>query len=591
MGVFDRLFGIDKLVGAEVKAQTAQITKAITERIDANMQKRSNTSLSSPIGQHRSMRYAVDANTLNNNLSSKKKPDSSVPFAVLRRFSVTHEISRAAINYRKRQLSGLDWDIVTEDDDQTTIDQTVQAELKTFFKGIGGPGIKYRKFLNKLVEDLLVLDAVAIEKQPTLGGALYNLNIIDSSTIRLRVDEAGGTPLAPEIAYIQVIRGQKTAEWTTNEMVYDMMNPRSNSPYGLAPLESLMVVVSSSLKAGLYNLGYLTEGNIPEGFFGVPKEWTPQMIKDFQENWDAVMAGDEAATSKLKFTPEGSYQPAKKPNDMAWESFSDWLMKVTCALFDVDPKEIGFHPNKGGLGGSAAAVQGAETSDAKGLVPLAQFVEEIFTEIIQNELGHPDLKFHFKGLVGKDEKLEAEVNEIKIRSGQRTINEIRTDDGLDPDPSPQADQLMISSGTPTFLQTQEQIDAAAETATNIAAGKNPDGSDKVAPPADANTPASDANSGTSDEKTAETTKMVELVGEFRKFRKMAIARKKAGKTFRPFESTVLPTPTLTELNDRIHKAADADEVKAVFGEMMQDYQIEFLADVIALNENLQKVAR
>ena len=580
MGIFDRLFGIDKLVQAQVEAHTAKMA----DDIAAHVMEKGTMANGSPLG---AKRYAFDVVTQNNNIMSRKKPDSGIAFDTLRKFSINHEISRAAINYRKRQLSGLEWDIVAAEDDNDTIDEVKQAELRVFFKQIGGIGNKYRKFTNKLVEDLLVLDAVALEKQKTMGGGLYTLIPIDSSTIRVVVDDTGGTPLPPDTAYKQVIRGQVTAEFTTDELVYDMMNPRSNSPYGLAPLESLLVVVSSSLKAGLYNLGYLTDGNIPEGFFGVPKDWTPQMIKDFQENWDAVMAGDEAATSKLKFAPEGSYQPAKKPTDMAWDVFNVWLMKVTCALFDVQPSEIGFH-EKGSMGGAGMAKQSAETSDNKGLLPLAKFVEEIFTDIIQVELGCPTLKFHFKGLAEKDELQTATIAEVKIRSGQRTINEVRTDDGLDPDPSPQANMLMISSGTPTFLKTQEEIDAGVEMAANIASGKNADGSEKVAP-VEPGAPAADPAAETPP--ADDTTKMVALVSEFRKFRKMAVARKKASKVFRPFESTVLPQATLEELNARIEKSVDTEEVKAVFGEMMQDYQIEFLADVIELSGNLQKVVK
>lgn len=89
----------------------------------------------------------------------------------------------------------------------------------------------------------------------------------------------------------------------------------------------------------------------------------------------------------------------------------------------------------------------------------------------------------------------------------------------------------------------------------------------------------------------ETDRMVAVVSEFRKFKKMAVARKKAEKSFRPFDSTVIPQAVLDELNERIHKAADADEVKAVFGEFMQDYQIDFIADVVELQGNLQKILR
>lgn len=584
MGVLDRLFGLDKLVDAKVAERTTELGKTITQHLDGELSKASSSPTS--MGVKGAKRYAV--NQVPNNTSLTTKPGTTISFKVLREFAIKHEISRAAINYRKRQMAKLDWDIVAAEHDQTSANAEEVAAAKLFFKRVGGAGNKYRKFLAKTIEDLLVLDAVAIEKQRTVGGKLLDLIPLDASTIQLRVDESGATPLPPEIAYRQIIRGQVVAEFTTLDMVYDMMNPRTDTPYGLAPLESLMIVVSSSLKAGLYNLSYLTDGNIPEGFFGVPKEWTPNMIKDFQENWDAVMAGDAQATSKLKFTPEGSYTPAKKQGDMAWEMFNDWLMKVTCALFDVQPSEIGFHPNKGGLGGAGMAQQSSQTSDEKGLLPLAAFIEEIFTEIIQDELGFTDLAFHFTGLdQDKDAQIEAEVNGTLIATGQRTINEIRTDAGLKKDPSPQADQLMIVSGTPTFLESQEDIDAGKAMAANIAAGKNPDGSDLAPAETPAATPAAEAETPPPDN----TEKMMGLVTEFRRFKKMAIARSKAEKSFRPFSSDLIPQNVLDELNAQIAKAKDTEAIRGIFGDFMQDYQIDFIAEVVELQGNLQKILR
>ena len=581
MGIFDRVFGIDKLVEAQIKAQMPEFTKEIGSHIDAAFVKAVSPP-ANPTGKTGMMRYQMSPTLQQNTTYSRQKPDSNVPFDVLRRFSVAHEVSRAAINYRKRQLAGLEWDIVAEEHEDTN-DYTAEAkEIKKFFKTIGGPSNKYRKFIARETEDILVLDAVSLYKQRTNGGKLYTLIPIDPTTIRLRVGQAGETPIPPEIAYRQVIRGAVVAELTTDEMVYDMMNPRTNSPYGLAAIESLMIVVQSSLKAGLANMAFLTEGNIPEGFFGVPDSWTPQMINDFQENWDAVMAGDETATAKLRFTPEGSYTATKKPSDMAWQEFNEWLMKVTCAMFDVPPSEIGFTHSKGGLGDKGSNQIQQQAADSRGLVPLAQFFEEIFTDIIQNELGYENLKFSYVGLKQDEDALvKAQVAEVQIRSGQRTINEIRTDEGLDTDESPLADKLMITTGTPTFLYTQEELDAKAEIAATIASGAAANNAEETPPTEDKKT---------DEEAPADSTqKMVALVTEFRKFRKMALTRKKAGKTFRPFTSDLLPAETVNEMNDRIAKAETADDIKKTFSEYMQDYQINFIADVVELQGNLQKI--
>lgn len=571
MNVWDRVFGFDKLVEAKIKAQMPELSKEITSHIDEAFSKAASPSDTNPAGKPGMMRYQLNPALQQNSVYSRQKPDSNVPFDVLRRFSVAHEVSRAAINYRKRQLAGLEWDIVAEDHEDTA-DYTAQIkEIKKFFKGVGGRANRYRKFIMRETEDILVLDAISMYKQNTRGGKLFTLLPIDPTTIRLVVDGTGNTPNPPETAYKQVIRGKVVAEFTSDEMIYDMMNPRTNSPYGLAPIESLMIVVQSSLKAGLANMAFLTEGNIPEGFFGVPDGWTPQMIQDFQENWDAVMAGDETATAKLRFVPDGAYQPAKKMTDMAWQEFNEWLMKVTCAMFDVPPTEIGFTSNKGGLGDKGANKVQQDAAESRGLVPLAEFFAEIFTDIIQNDLGFEGLCFSFVGLKeDEDAMVQAQVREVQIRSGQRTINEIRTDDGLDPDPSPLADKLMITTGTPTFLETQEEIDAKQEEAQAIA------GNDQNEEPAKEDTPDN-------------TQKMVSLVTELRKFRKMAVARKKAGKTYRPFESAILPDSVVGEMNSRVEKCADVSAVRDVVSEYMQDYQIEFLADVIELNAGIKKV--
>jgi hypothetical protein len=44
MGVFDRLFGLDKIVESKVAAQTAEVTKAITTHLDNRLEKASSTS-------------------------------------------------------------------------------------------------------------------------------------------------------------------------------------------------------------------------------------------------------------------------------------------------------------------------------------------------------------------------------------------------------------------------------------------------------------------------------------------------------------------------------------------------------------------
>ncbi len=213
---------------------------------------------------------------------NKRMTSSSVDFQTLRSLSVNHETTRAAINTRKRQITQLGFDVVDTDDDidpESTIEDRVK--LKDAITNLGGEGVRFRALMDKMIEDVLVLDALCFYKQRDRGGRLIRIIPIDGATIKLRVDEVGARPLPPEIAFEQWIRGSKTADLTTDEMAYEMMNPKTDSPYGLSPLESMIITLDSSMRAMLYNLHYLSDNNIPQGFMQMPEGWTPDQIKEF----------------------------------------------------------------------------------------------------------------------------------------------------------------------------------------------------------------------------------------------------------------------------------------------------------------------
>lgn len=520
-----------------------------------------------------------------NTMQTRQKPGSGIDFATLRRFSVQYDVARAAINRRKRQLNMLEWDIVAAEDDDDTDYKDVIRPLKKDFKNIGGYRVRFRELVDTMVDDLLVLDALALYKRPNMGGGLYSLQPVDAATIVLEIAEDGGTPMPPLTAYKQFIRGKEVAQFTADEMYYEMMNSRTYTPYGLSPLESLVLGVSSALKSDVYNLHMLTEGNIPEGFFGVPDDWTPDQIKEFQTLWDAALAGDTRATSKLKFVPSGKgatgYTPALKPEDMKYKELQEWLMKKTCMLFEVQPQELGFTDTVNKATGEVQQSIGLNS----GLKPLASFFEEIFTDVIQVDLGFENLKFKYTGLDQVDERAEAEKNEVLLRSGQTTVDEVRQSQGKEP---LGVDKPYVI-GTPTFID-EESRNASAQAAADAkqAQADALAAQNSSATPAKEDPPAEDASGDTAKSVTADDTH-IKLVTELRTFRKYAIARKKANKSLREFKSEVLPENVVQEMNTRLSKAADTEAVRVIFSDYMKDYQVKFLADTIDLKQSLNRV--
>jgi len=369
---------------------------------------------------------------VNSQSNPDRKVGSDVPFSYLRRMAQLYPIARACINRRIRQITQLEWDITTiyEIEGEQGYETQI-AEIKNFFKHPTGHKSKMRGFLTQMVDDVLTLDAICYEKQKTRGGDFMYLIPVDPTTIALRVTQTGGTPEPPETAYVQIVEGRELAGYTTDEMIYEKMNERSYSPYGMAPLESLIIQVESALRGALYNLAYFKENNTPEGFVMLPEEVASNRttVEEWQLWFDSLIAGDPRFMHRLKILPGGSeYVPSRKPEDMAFEKFELWLLQQTCAVFDVPPQDIGitYQVNK------ATADSQSDLSRERGLLPLGNFTKEVLDTIIQEDLGHPELQLMWRNINPVDRKEEAEIAKTEIEMGALSVDEYRIEQGREP---------------------------------------------------------------------------------------------------------------------------------------------------------------
>ena len=364
-----------------------------------------------------------------------RKPFSDVPFSHLRRMAVVYPIARACINRRIRQATQLSYEVTTvpEIDGEKGYEAQIK-NVKAFLKHPMGHKTRFREFLSILVDDILTIDATCFEiarlRNTTLDVS-RGLVPVDPSTIVLRVTETGGTPIPPAIAYAQIIQGQVIGEFTTDEMMYESLSSRSYSPYGLAPLESLILQAEAAIRGTLYNLNYFRENNVPEGFITLPEEvaTTQDQVEEWQQWFDAIVAGDNRMVHRLKILPNGSeYTPAKKPEDMAFERFELWLLQQTCAVFDVPPQDIGitYQVNK------ATGETQSELSRERGLIPLTNFIKEIMDDIIQSLLGFENLQFIWTNVNPVDRKEEIDIASEELKLGALSIDEYRQEQGREP---------------------------------------------------------------------------------------------------------------------------------------------------------------
>ena len=490
------------------------------------------------------------------NAKNRRRFNGQISFQDLRAFSVTYDIARAAINARKRQVGRLSWNIVPIDPKQNPDSLKDQIKLVTdFFKHPKSQYSSFRQLVNMMVEDLLVLDAMVLYKVKDQEDNLVELLPTDGATINLRITDEGRTPLPPTPAYEQWVNGKKTGSWTVEEMVYQMINPRTNTPYGLSPLESLIIDVHSALSSQLANLSYLQEGNIPEGLYKVPKEWSEDQIQSYQSWFDALMAGNAKYTSRIKFLPggEGSgYVPTKKIEDMRFKEFEEWLAIKTAAMFQVPPKDLGITMDVN----KATSVDQTEVSKNFGLLPIVNLLEETFDNIITQDFGFEDIRFDFTDIDEKDNEIEAKIAKQYIPIGVLSINEVRQD-FLGKEPIEGGDHYIQTGAGPIFIDDTK------------AGERNPVKGNVVEPKKE------EKENKKEDKKEEKKEKIASInyFGDLRKWRKKAIKQFKSGKEITYFKSEIIPNDIRIKVEDNLDKVDSVGSIDKIF-EPLVDQETE-----------------
>ena len=358
----------------------------------------------------------------------------------LRLMSQSWGLLRAVIETRKDQILSVPWDITGrggKDGGKRA------AEIREFFRR---PDRKNRfpRWARLLLEDLFVIDAPALYVWRTAGSHPYALEVIDGATILPLVDDAGRRPDYPSAAFQQIIKGLPAIDLTERELIYAPMRPRPELPvYGYSPVEQIYLEATEGIRRTLYQLDFWTEGTLPELMITVPDGWTPQQIAMFQASFDALMNGNAALKSRVRFVP-GGMKPfdIKNANGEALKSdYDEWLARLVCYAFSVNPQPFVKEMNR------ATAQVADDTAKEEGTQALqAWFKGEIMDPLIQDVFGAEELEFVWQSKPEADPMAQAELAQIHVRNGIRSINEVRAEMGLAPVPEGEALRVYTAAG-------------------------------------------------------------------------------------------------------------------------------------------------
>ena len=346
--------------------------------------------------------------------------------ANLRRFSET-PVARKAINTIKDSIAGMRWRIQARPGRNTVIpDLELRSYILTENFEAPNPDDSFRSLAEQVLEDVIVGGFGAIEIEDT-GDRLRPLALwpVDGASIRIKGDW-DGLPESPRYAQITGRMGPEAQiSLNDDELIYIRLNPRTHTPFGLGRLE---VAINAFLGASRY-AAWLASNSVVEYALwlqGLSPEHHERLIRWWQ---DEIEGTGRVPILSVENKPEVLRFGGGTDADLRlqWQEF---LLRIVANAFDLPPQSLGLEKDVN----RSTAAEMTNQAFRQAIVPTARlFAEHLTREAIGKKLGWHDLEFVFVDIDSSASEIEqAQIQDILIRNGVLTVNEVRLMRGLPP---------------------------------------------------------------------------------------------------------------------------------------------------------------
>jgi len=396
-----------------------------------------------------------------------------ISYDTLRRAAKSVAVIGIAVTVLKEKVTKTKW-IIKPTDPLADKDQAKIDEVTELFKHPNRNNETFRSLADKMIEDLLVLDAVSLEKTRYSDGKLAELFFVDSETIRPVFDVHGnqdveipintkdkGQEILP-VSYVQVFdstpyggadSGEIIAAWPKRDFTHFHMHPQGNMEYfgyGLSPVERVIGAVANLLNADNYNSSYFDEGFFPPIILQMVGQMNENDIEKVKEYLYAEMSGS-AHRPMIMAGPakaEAINLKNNNNNDMQFMEYFKFMARLVAASFGLSGQDIGLTEDVGSKNVSETM---KSLTEEKGYGSILHLLKEVFNqEIIWKDFGYTDLEFDWVVDDTMDPNDISTVVDSSLKNGTRTINESRHLMGLLPY-GEWADRPMLLTSSGTYM--------------------------------------------------------------------------------------------------------------------------------------------
>jgi hypothetical protein len=344
---------------------------------------------------------------------------------------------------RYKQTPGVEADVNTNKEMSKEDMRKVEYIVK--FLEDGGENDKwecednFQEFTRKVLNDSLRLDQLCFEVVRARNFEVKKYRAVDGALIRqLDTNDPRYSQMFEQFRwhgylprYAMVWDGQIIRHPVTNEYVafypwelgYGIRNKTSNvlrNGYGCSELETLMEIVTWVLWGMQYNGNFFKQGSQPKGFINVKNQNIDGgTLNEFRQEWKQTMS-----------TVYNSHKiPVIQGIDLEWidlqqtnrdMEFTEWikfLMVLVCAVYRMDPSELGFQfQDAARVWGQEGQRERLDHSKQKGLTPLLIFYQNILNKYIISEIDDR-LELVFTGIEIEDEVTQVDLDKKKSEAG------------------------------------------------------------------------------------------------------------------------------------------------------------------------------
>lgn len=373
-------------------------------------------------------------------------------------------------------------------------------------------------FAKKVIRDSLRHDQLNFEVVPSkigraMGGKRPAMFVATPAhTMRLAINDRDGHGLADDDhrtpRYVQVYEEMVVNEFTPSEMCFAVRNPRSDLEvcgYGYSELEMLVSILTAWLNAFDRNHKFFTQGVGIPGILNLKGAAVNEKImRAFKRELQMLVSG-VANSHRLPVTSaEGMEFIDLHSNnkDMEYSQWIDMLTKLACAIFSMDPAEIGFNfGNTGQTSSMGAADQVAKITESRdrGLKPLVKFLFAQLNRYVVQQLD-PDFELVAQGLRSTSESDDIELDTKRLNS-YMMVDQVRALRDMPPMENGTG-KCILSPAWIQFQSAQQQSGAGGgdgQPAPDDGAESPDMGGMFDAPPGATPPPADDPNAGSPDQ--------------------------------------------------------------------------------------------